>query len=144
MQRRSRLAAVASVVVIGGLSVAVAHASWSASQTAGPMSLAAATVAPPTGLGATPDCQRGTRNWIVLSWTASASSFADGYEIFRSTGGGAFVSLGVVSGGATAVFSDQTVAFSTSYSYVVQTSYSAWRSVDSNSVAITTPNNKCR
>jgi hypothetical protein len=144
MQPRSRLAAIASIVVIGGFSVALAHASWSTAQTAGPMSLAAAIVAPPTGLGATRNCVRGTRNWIVLRWTATASSFADGYEIFRSTGGGATVSLGTVLGQATAIFRDKTVAFSTAYSYTVQTSYGAWRSVDSNSVAITTPNNLCR
>ncbi len=144
MQRCSRVAALAAALFVGCLSVAVARASWSSTQIAGPMTLSAATIAPPTGVGATRNCLRGTRDWVVLKWTASASGFADGYEIFRATGAGAPASLGTVSGQATVVFRDKTVAFSTAYVYTVQAGYGGWRSVDSNTAAITTPNNRCR
>jgi hypothetical protein len=79
-----------------------------------------------------------------LTWTATPSTFADGYEIFRATGAGAFVSLATVSGRGTVTYTDKTVAFSTSYSYTVQASYQGWRSIASNAASITTPNNRCR
>ena len=144
MKWRSRVAAVLAALCSGGLSVAVASGAWSSSQSAGPMTLSAATVAPPVGLSTTNNCVRGAHNWVILRWTANASGFAGGYEILRATGASQPVSIGTVSGLATVIYRDKTVAFTTSYSYAVQTSYGAWRSVDSNAAAITTLNNRCR
>jgi len=144
MQAPLRLAALATAVVLGGLLVGVASASWSSQAVGGPLTVAAATVAPPTGLGAARNCVRGTYDWVVLSWTATSSAFADGYEIFRATGAGSPVSIATVAGAGTVTYTDTSVAFSTSYTYTVQASYLGWRSVSSNAAAITTPNNKCR
>jgi hypothetical protein len=144
MHVRSRLTALATIVVIGGLLATVARASWASQAVAGPLTVSAGTVTAPSGLAAARNCVRNGHDWVKLTWTATPSTFADGYEIFRATGAGAFVSLATVSGRGTVTYTDKTVAFSTSYSYTVQASYQGWRSIASNAAPITTPNNRCR
>jgi len=139
-----RLVALCAIVAVGGLLVAVASASWSSQAAGGPLTVGAATIAPPTGVNAARDCVRARHDWVALSWTATPSTFADGYEIFRATGAGSPVSIATVSGQSTVTYTDKTVAFTTSYSYTVQASYLGWRSVSSAAAAITTPNNRCR
>lgn len=144
MQPRLRFAALTAIVVLGGLLVAVASASWSSQADAGPLTISAATINPPSGLAAARNCVRGVRDWVELTWTGTPSAFADGYEIFRATGAGSPLSIATVSGQGTVTYTDKAVAFSTSYSYTVQASYQGWRSASSNTAPITTPNNRCR
>jgi hypothetical protein len=107
--------------------------------------ISSATLQPPTGTTA----ERGTCTPLLavevdLSWTATPSSFADGYEIFRSeTSGGPYGSLGTVTGATTTAFTDDTVEFATTYHYVVQATRNLWRSVDSVQASVTTPSVLC-
>ena len=79
-----------------------------------------------------------------LSWTATTSTFADGYQVFRGTAsGGPYSSIGTVSGRTTVTYVDSTAAFSTTYYYVVQAKYNQWRSANSNQGSVTTPNAVC-
>jgi hypothetical protein len=144
MQRRSRLAILAMVVLLGGMLAAVASASWSTQADAGPLTVSAATVSPPSGLIATPNCVRNRHNWVALSWTATPSAFASGYEIFRALGAGTPVSIATVSGLGTVTYTDKGVSASRTYSYTVQASYLGWRSVSSNTATITTPKRNCQ
>ena len=144
MRARSRLVALATVIAIGGLLAAVASASWTSQAVAGSLTVSAGTVSPASGLAAARNCVRSKHDWVNLTWTATPSTFADGYEIFRATGAGTPVSIATVSGLGTVSYTDNTVAFSTSYLYTVQASYWGWRSIASNAAPITTPNNRCR
>jgi hypothetical protein len=108
-------------------------------------SVASPTLAAPTGLAAARGaCVVLTSNAVNLSWAATTSTFADGYEIFRSTtSGSAYASVGTVSGRTTTTFTDTTVAFVTTYYYVVQAKKLVWRSPNSNEPQVTTPTPLC-
>jgi len=107
--------------------------------------ISSATLQPPTGTTATRGaCTPLLAVEVDLSWTATTSTFADGYEVFRSeTSGGPYGSLGTVSGAATTAFTDDTVEFATTYHYVVQATRNLWRSVESVQASITTPSVLC-
>ena len=136
----SLLAAIVIVVVIG----APAFANWSANlqQT---QSVTAGVLAAPGGTSAVNGaCVKNTSWHVNVSWTASASLFADGYEIFRSTtSGGPYTSLGTVNGRATTTFVDTTPTFQTTYFYVVQSKRNLWRSPNSNQATVTTLRKAC-
>jgi hypothetical protein len=107
--------------------------------------VASGTLDAPTGLTAVRGaCQILTSVAVNLSWTATGSTFADGYEIFRSTtSGSGYGSLGTVTGRTTTTFVDPTVSFLTTYYYVVQAKKHAWRSANSNQAQVTTPTPLC-
>ncbi len=110
------------------------------------MTVQSATLAAPTALTATATCTIGVPTATVrvnLSWSASASSFADGYQILRSSGGGAFLEVGSVNGRTNTAFTDVTVTYSTTYSYVVRATKLNWRSGDSNTATATTKSALC-
>jgi hypothetical protein len=72
------------------------------------------------------------------------STFADGYEVLRSTtDGGPYASVGTVSGQATTTFTDTTATSLTTYYFVVQSTRHLWRSVDSTQAAATVPLSLC-
>jgi hypothetical protein len=144
MPRRSRLAALTAVVLVAGVLAAVASASWSTQAGAGPLTISAGTLSPPSGLTATSNCVRFRHNWVALNWTSTPSTFATGYEIFRALGAGTPASIATVSGSGTIAYTDKTVSASRAYSYTVQASYLGWRSVSSNTATITTPRANCR
>jgi hypothetical protein len=108
----------------------------SATQTATSGALAA-----PTGLTAAGGCQvlvLGPK--IELAWTASASTFATGYDILRATSSAGPYSLRAsVNGRATTTYTDTSVGTSSTYHYVVRASRNLWRSPDSNRASATTP-----
>lgn len=99
------------------------------------------TLQPPTGTSAANGiCVVLTSTAVTVSWTATTSTFADGYQIFRSTtSGGPYTSIGTVSGRTTTTFSDTTPAFNTTYYYVVQATKGSWRSANSNQASVKTP-----
>lgn len=89
-------------------------------------------------------CDLLTGDALVLSWTATASTWADGYEVARSTTvGGPYTVVGTVSGQATTIFINATLAFSTTYSYVVRATKNSWRSANTAEVSRTTRSSLC-
>lgn len=144
MQRFSRLAALATIALVACVLTAVASASWSAQAGAGPLTVSAAILSPPSGLTSTSNCVRNNHNWVVLRWTATPSTFASGYQIFRALGAGTPAAIATVSGRGTVTYTDKTVSSSQTYSYTVQASYLGWRSASSNTATITTPKSNCR
>jgi fibronectin type 3 domain-containing protein len=98
--------------------------------------LSSGTLAAPTALSGA--CASLPRR-VELSWTATTSAFADGYEILRSTtSGGPYASIGTVTGVATTTFTDSTVAALTTYYYVVKAKRNLWRSPASNQATVST------
>ncbi len=99
-----------------------------------------ATLAVPTGMGATSSCSAPGSAQVQLTWSPSASSFADGYDVSRGTSpGGPYSLVAHVDGGATTSYTDAAVGMGTSYTYVVQTTGRGWTSEGSNEAAATTP-----
>ena len=97
----SRRTACVAVFVGALLAVAAASAGYGTTATGGPQAVSAAALAAPTGLTAAATCTIGIPNATVrinLSWTQTSSAFADGYEIVRAVGAGAYATLTTVSG----------------------------------------------
>jgi hypothetical protein len=136
--------ALVTIVVLGGLLAAAASASWSSQAGAGPLTVSTGTVDPPSGLAAARNCVRNAHNWVRLTWTATPSAFADGYQLFRALGAGTPVSIATISGGGAVTYTDKSVNASRTYSYTIQATYLGWRSTISNTATITTPNNRCQ
>lgn len=109
------------------------------------MSISSATLAAASGAAAAnQNCVPLTSTQVSVTWTASSSSFADGYEIFRSlVSGGPYTSVGTASGGSTTTWTDTSVVFVTTYYYVVQATKINWRSSNSNQASVTTPTILC-
>jgi hypothetical protein len=108
--------------------------------------MSSGTLASPTGLTAV----NGTctilpsARQVNLSWSASASTFATGYVILRSTtSGSGYASIGSVPGRSTTSFVDSTPAASTTYFYVVRATRNNWLSANSNEASIATPTVLC-
>lgn len=92
--------------------------------------------APSTAAGT---CTPAITDRIVVSWTASSSSWASGYEIQRSTtSGGPYTVVGTVSGVTSTSFTDAPLAFSTTYYYRVRATKHQWRSPSTAQVQRTT------
>jgi hypothetical protein len=108
-------------------------------------SYATNTLAAPTNLAAAAGpCTVAVNPSVALTWTATSSTWADGYEILRSlVAGGPYASIATVSGVNTATYTDSTVLFSTVYRYVVRATKASWRSALSNEASITTPSPAC-
>ena len=92
---------------------------------------------PPTGLGAAAGVNPGE---IDLTWTASASAYAAGYNVYRSTTQGCcYGFVTAVLGQGTTSFTDSGLTSSTTYYYVLQTYYQNWTSANSNEASATAP-----
>lgn len=125
--------------------VPTASAGFDSAPSAPSMSVSTATLAAPASLTASNGtCQPLVSTAVNLSWTATSSTFADGYEIFRSLiSGSAYTSIATVSGHGTTTYTDPSPLFATTYYYVVQATKSNWRSPNSNEAAVTTPSTLC-
>jgi bacillopeptidase F len=112
----------------------------SASQT-----LATATLAPPTGTAAAQvSCKNNKPPQINVTWTPSASSFTSGYTIYRSTtDGSGYTQIGTTGSSGTS-FTDPstTLAYNTTYYYVVDAAAQSW-SARSAQAQVTTLGSKC-
>lgn len=133
-ERRSRLAlAFPSVLaVVAALGTAqVAWASFSGTSTAS-AGYSSGLLAAPTNAAAGPGaCSLFSSDSIVLSWTASSTTSADGYEIARSTAAvGPYTVVATVAGAASTTYTDTPLSFSTTYFYAIRTYKYAWRSLD--------------
>lgn len=144
MSRWIRWITSAAFVAVMSCSQLIASASWLDLDSAS-MPVSSAQLLPPTGVAAGHGaCVPSTSASVVVSWTPTASTAADGYEIFRSTtSGGPYASAGTVSGRTTSSFTDPHVAFATTYHYVVQSKRIGWRSASSNEASITTRSPLC-
>ena len=84
------------------------------------------TLAAPTGLTATAGCVGLAAAKVTLGWTASASTFATGYDVYRAVGAGPSTFLASVSPRTTVAYVDTSVALLTSYTYTVKTRFASW------------------
>lgn len=142
MTRRAGLATVAAIgLAIGLAGAALAYYTPSAAAT---HTVATATLQPPSN----PSAAHGTctilvTDRVVVSWTATPSTWADGYRVLRATAsGGPYASIATV-GPATTTYTDSSVAFSKTYWYRVEATKAAWRSPQTASVSITTRSSLC-
>lgn len=89
-------------------------------------------------------CTNGLTASIVVSWTASASTWADGYEVLGSlVPGGPYTTVGTVSGVSTTSHTVTGLAFATTYYYVVKATKGNWRSPATSQVSRTTLSPLC-
>lgn len=89
-------------------------------------------------------CVPAVTDRIVVSWTATSSTWAGGYEILRSkSAGGPYSIVGTVSGASATSFTDSSVAWSTTYRYVVRAVEHAWTSPTTAEVQRTTRSILC-
>lgn len=140
----SRRRVVVGLAAIALASVqAVASAVWVDGSSAS-MAYSSAVLAAPTSPSTAPGvCTVLSNDQIIVTWSASASTWATGYEIARSTtSGGPYSVVGTV-GAAQVSFSDGPLAFSTTYHYVVRATKHTWRSPDSAQVVRTTRTVAC-
>lgn len=143
MARVARRAAVlATALVVCG--AAVASAAFLSSTSAG-ATYTSATLSAPSGLSSSAGpCTALSSASIRLSWVATPSSWADGYEVLRSgTSGGPYSSIGTVAGVSTLTYLDASLPFSTTYYYVVRATKASWRSALTAQVSRTTPTLLC-
>ncbi len=138
----------AATIALGALPAFAVHAAWAtftSAPSAPSMSFATATLAAPTSPSVTnSDCTPSVSRQVTVSWTATISAFADGYEAFRSlTSGGPYLPVATVSGQSVISYIDTSVLAATTYYYVVQATKVAWRSANSTQVSVTTPSLLC-
>lgn len=147
MPRRAA-AKVAVAVVVVAASVAgyapAALSAWAGSSSES-HTLSTGTLAPPTNPAtAAGTCVLLVGNEIVVSWTRTASTWADGYEVLRSTtSGGPYSVVATVAGQATESYTDSGLAFSTTYHYVVRATRGSWRSDTTAQVSRKTRSSLC-
>jgi eukaryotic-like serine/threonine-protein kinase len=76
---------------------------------------------PPTALRADARCSGFLQAEVALQWDPTVSSFADGYEVYRSTvSGGPYERVAFVPGHGTTAYVDQGVSTGADYYYVVK------------------------
>ncbi|HTN80682.1 MAG TPA: hypothetical protein VMK16_13470 [Acidimicrobiales bacterium] len=106
---------------------------FTSSRTVGANAFSTSTLASPTGLGAS-----GSGNAIALTWTATTSTFASGYDILRSTtSGGPYSVVGQVTPRTTITYTDSAVTAGTTYFYVIRATYQSWTSANTAEVSAT-------
>lgn len=103
------------------------------------------TLQPPTNLAAGHGpCTAAVMASITLTWTATASTWADGYEVRASLlSGGPYTAIGTVGGRSTTTFTATGLSFATTYHYVVQATKGNWRSAPTAQVSRTTLSPLC-
>jgi len=108
--------------------------------------LSTGTLASPTNPGsAAGTCVLVLGDAIVVSWTRTASTWADGYEVLRSTtSGGPYTLVGTVAGQAAESYTNAGLAYSTPYFYVVRATKGVWRSANTAQVSRTTRSILCQ
>lgn len=76
---------------------------------------------PPTAVQADGRCAGFIQAEVALQWEPTASTFADGYDIYRSTvSGGSYERVAFVPGHGTTAYLDQGVSTGADYYYVVK------------------------
>lgn len=139
--RRLVAAFVASVVLFTGTE---AWAAFDSSQSAG-HSLSTAVLAPPSNpTASTASCLLGLTATATVSWTASTSTWADGYEVLTSSiSGGPYTVARTVSGASTTTAQITSLGLGTTTYIVVRATKQAWRSVTTPQIAYKAPSALC-
>lgn len=138
-----RIALALALVLVAMTSARAAWASFNDSSSAS-AAYSTDVLAAPTNPAAGPGtCTAFSNDRIILTWTATTSTWADGYEIARSlVPGGPYTVIGTVSGVASTTYNDGPLAFSTTYYYAIRSTRNAWRSTDA-TVSRTTRSSLC-
>lgn len=140
---RDRLAPVLAVVTAVLLTASVASATLvdrdSASAT-----LSTDTLQPPTNPSTSAGpCTLGVAASITVRWSATPSTWADGYQVKASlVSGGPYSVVGTV-GPATTSYTVSGLSFATTYYYVVVATKAQWRSAPTTQVSRTTLSPLC-
>ncbi|HEX2040056.1 MAG TPA: fibronectin type III domain-containing protein [Acidimicrobiales bacterium] len=132
--------AVAALLVTASVALAQFHDGDSAAH-----SVSTGSLGPPTNPATTHGpCSAGLTASIVVSWTATTSSWADGYEVLGSlVSGGPYATVGTVSGVNTTSYTVTGLAFATTYHYVVRATKGNWHSAATGEVSRTTLSPLC-
>lgn len=145
MRERCRLVAVALALgsAVGAVSSAqVAWASFAASSSATAAYTSGALAAPTNPAASPGTCSPFSGDRIVLTWTATTTVSADGYEIARSTTTGGPYTVVATVPAATTAYTDGPLSFSTAYYYAIRSTKYTWRSPDA-TVSRTTRSSLC-
>ena len=126
------------------LTASVASASFRDAGSAS-ATLATDTLQPPTNPAAAHGpCTLGVAASVTVSWTATVSTWAGGYEIRASLlSGGPYSVVGTVAGRTTTSFTVTGLPFATTYHYVVSATKGNWRSAPTAQVSRTTLSPLC-
>jgi hypothetical protein len=111
-----------AVAVLATLPTAIAR--YTNSTAVASNSFGAATLQPPTGLGLSSSCPGAT---VTATWTATASTFATGYTLVRTSGGTVQNTISV--SGRTTVTQNDTNVPNGTYTYELQSVVANWTSV---------------
>ncbi len=133
VRRRLGMAVPAIVAVAAAAFAQPALATFTA--TNAPVStLQAASIAAPSGLG----CSWSTGSSAALSWTATATSWADNNYVNRSTNGGAASEVGNTGNRTTVTYTDTGLTpESNAYTWTVKAGKNNWRGAATSSLAAT-------
>jgi hypothetical protein len=94
-------------------------------------------LAAPTGVGAAGGCAGTLQPKVTLTWTATTTTFATGYDVYRAVGLGASTYLTTVTPRTATSYVDTAVSLLTSYTYTLKTKYQSWTKASSTAAAIT-------
>ncbi len=128
---RSKVAVVLAGLIASGCAaflIGGAQALLSNTVSVASNSFTTATLQPPTSLSAS-----ASGSSIILSWTATVSTYATSSAVMRSTtSGGPYSQIATVSPVITASYTDSSAVAGTRYYYVLQTVFQNWLSANSN------------
>ena len=121
-----------------------ASALWQSTASAS-HTVSTATLAPPTSpAAAAGTCVPSWWDAVVVSWTSTASTWADGYLVKRATAsGGPYSTVGTINGQSVHTYTDNFLPFNTTYYYVIQATKSNWRSAQTAEVQRKTRSSSC-
>ena len=135
MRRWTAPIAVSAVILTLTLVVQVSEAVWVDPTSNSGNVLSTDTLLAPSGLGA---ALSGAD--VQLNWTATASTFASGYNVYRSTtSGSGYTLIGATVGRLTTNYLDVAPPIGQTYYYVVQATIQNWTSAFSNEASETVP-----
>jgi hypothetical protein len=116
------------------LGLTAATAAFRKSTAGSAMSISSNTLAPPASTTLTRNwCFAGIAANVTISWTASPSAYATGYDVLRGTATGGPYTLQTSVGSGTLSYT-QTISTGSSLYYVVRASFLSWRSANSTEV----------
>ena len=130
-----------SVCIAAGLVLALvsgpAFASFAVTAPSSMNSFSTATLEAPAAISVEAVCRSGSVD-VDVTWTRSASSFADGYDLLRSDhDGGATITA--IAGGDTVEAVDPSVGAGKTFDYWVRSTSENWESAWSEMETVTTP-----
>lgn len=120
--------------------LAVLHSDPALAAVTGPATAAAgygsATLAPPTALSFTKTCSATAgSSTVTLKWTATASTYATGYQLTYTKNGSSAGTTPVAVTGRTTVTATYTISNAVSYNLTLAAAYRSWTSQTNPSTA---------